>query len=1124
MSSLCGQAWTCYLSYDFLILLYKLLNTVRRFFFCSLFVLMGINVLAGGPPYLKFIENKNQWPASVLFYANINGGTMSIEPGGFRYYFLDEKRLEELHEQTHLARSEADGQKLVDDIICGSAVHVNFIGANRNAMPMPFGKSKEYYNYFLGSDSKRWASKAFAYDGFIYPALYAGIDMKVYSSGEHAKYDFIVEPGADPSPIIIEYAGADDLTLENGNLYAKTELAEIIEQRPIAYQIIDGRKITVECEFKLNGNRVSFSFLQEYDACYELIIDPLLIFSTYSGSTADNWGSTATPGEHGNLYSAGITNHNNAGGVFPATPGAFQTTYGGNYDLAILKYDSAGENMLYASYLGGSDSESPHSLIMNSDEELVVLGTTSSPNFPTSINAFDRTFNRGTPVENVLPYFIGSDIFVARISKDGSQLLSSTYIGGTANDGLNVSHSALSKNYGDELRGDVITDKDGNVYVSSVTHSVDFPASNSFDISYNGGESDGVVFKMNKELSQLQWSAFLGGSETDASHTLKLTNNNDIYIGGGTTSADFPITTGSYQTTLKGDVDGWIAKIGNAGDAIQYATYTGTSSFDQVYFLDLNSNEEVYVYGQTSGNFPITAGVYSNANSGQFVQKFNGALSTLGFSTVFGSGIGIPNISPTAFLVNECNNLYMTGWGGSLNATSGHWQSSTFNMPITPDAFQKTTAGSDFYFIVLTDDASELLYSTYLGGTQSRTHVDGGTSRFDKGGIVYHAVCSGCISGNTTGSSSSDFPTTVNAWSRINRSGNCNNAAFKFDLSSLKARVRTNSVALDMPGLNKICFPDGIVFQNLCTGGEIFQWDFGDGTATVTASRNDITHYYKSEGVYVVTLTAIDQNTCIGKDVAKTVVGVFDTDTQVQQDDALCFGTRYSLSASGGATYFWKSEDGLFQSSEPEPLVSPQDTTLYYVTITESNGCVHKDTVQINVIVPIKPEFELARLSDCIGKPTLYVKSVTDSLRPSDQLFFDFGDGITSDNEEQGHEFKQEGLYFVKLVGVREFCVTERVIPTPIFTMVLPNVITPGIKEGKNDMFTIQYGDQPGTTPKDYGLKVSIKIFDRWGKEVYEHDDYQYDWSGEGVASGVYYYEVTVEGHATCKSWVHIMN
>ncbi len=1087
------------------------------------FILMRANVLAGLPPRIKFIENKNQWPSPILFYANINGGTMAIEPGGFKYYFLDEKRLEELHEQTHLPQSEADGENVLDDVIKGNAVHVNFIGANQNAIPLPFGKSSEYYNYFLGNDERRWASQAFAYDGFIYPSLYSGIDMKVYSSGEHAKYDFSIAPGADPSPILIEYKGANELILDNGNLYAKTDLADIIEQRPLAYQIINGRKVIVECEFQLNENQLSFCFPQGYDACYELVIDPLLIFSTYSGSTADNWGSSATPGENGNLYSTGITNHNNVGGFFPATPGVFQTKYGGLYDVAILKYDSAGEQMLYATYLGGSESESPHSLVMNDDEELMVLGTTSSLDFPTTTNAFDRTFNGGVAVAHVLPFFNGSDIFVARINKDGSQLLGSTYIGGSQNDGLNTNFGALTKNYGDQLRGDIITDDVGNVYISSVTQSSNFPVRNSFDQSYNGGETDAIVMKLNKQLSQLQWAAFLGGSGTDASHTLKLTSNNDLYVGGGTTSLNFPVSAGSYQSALKGDADGWIAKLGNAGDTIYHATYTGTSSFDQVYFLDLNSNEEVYVYGQTSGNFPVTANVYKNSNSGQFVQKFDNKLSTLGFSTVFGSGVGVPNISPTAFLVNECNNLYMAGWGGSLNAASGHWQSSTLNMPTTPDAFQKTSAGSDFYFIVLTDDASELLYATYLGGTQSRTHVDGGTSRFDKGGIVYQAVCSGCLSGNTSGGPSSDFPTTPNAWSTKNKSGNCNNAAFKFDLSSLKARLQTNSVALDMPGLNKICFPDSIVFENLCTGGEFFQWDFGDGTALVTQDRKNIKHGYKATGRYTVILTAIDQNTCIGRDVAQTIIDVLDTDTQVQDDDDICLNTSYTLFASGGASYFWENEDGSFQSTEPEPLVSPKDTTLYYVAVTESNGCIHKDSVQLNVISIITPEFELSRFSACSDRPSIYVKSLTDSLLPGDQLFFDFDDRSTSDKEEQGHEFDEDGMYAVKLVGVREFCVTEKVIPVPVFTLKIPNIITPAIEEGKNDTFTIQYGDDPSITPSDFGFKVSLLILNRWGNKVFETDDYQYNWKGEGLAAGVYYYEVTVEGHSTCKSWIHVV-
>src|SRR5690606_9204262 len=223
------------------------------------------------------------------------------------------------------------------------------------------------------------------------------------------------------------------------------------------------------------------------------------------------------------------------------------------------------------------------------------------------------------------------------------------------------------------------------------------------------------------------------------------------------------------------------------------ATYTGTADYNQLYFLDLNESEDIYVYGQTSGNFPITPGVYSNPRSGQFVQKFSNDLSTLIFSTVFGAGRGVPDISPTAFLVNDCNERYVAGWVGRASCEPGFWNSGTAGMTTTPDAFQRSTSGSDFYFIVLTDDAKQRLYATFLGGNQSSTHVDGGTSRFDKGGIVYHSVCSGCRYFNDANRATADFPTTPGAWSRVNRSQNCNNAAFKFDLSSLKARLQTNS-------------------------------------------------------------------------------------------------------------------------------------------------------------------------------------------------------------------------------------------------------------------------------------------------------------------------------------------
>ncbi len=794
-------------------------NHGSLFLLCGL-LLSGSLARADPDPGIKYVENKNQWPASIQYSARIPGGRMFVQPGSFTYCFIDQERLQQLHERSHHSQSQEGTDISPSEKIDGIRMQVNFVGSRKDLIPVTEGRSKEYYNYFLGNDSSAWAANAYAYQSLHYASLYNGIDLNVYSSDRNVKYDFIVAPQADPSQIRLSYSGNEQMVISgSGDLNINAAWVEMIEKKPVAFQIIDGKRIHVPCEYRLRGFEVTFAFPDGYDPCYELTIDPLLIFSTYSGSTADNWGSTATPGEDGNLYSAGITNEDNYGGNFPATNGAFQVSYGGIYDVAILKYDSAGTTMMYATYLGGSRSESAHSLVMNHAGDLVVLGTTSSADFPTSTEAWDRSFGGGTLVTGVvIPYEQGSDIFIATLNKTGNHLLSSTYLGGSLNDGINPAYGPLTQNYGDQQRGDIITDANNNVYISSVTASNDFPLVNSIDNSYNGGATDAIVVKLTQNLSQVIWSTYLGGEGVDASHTIKFDKTGDLFVGGGTTSLNFPVTAEAYQTANAGGADGWILTLDAAGTAVKSATLTGTNAFDQVYFLDLNADDEVYVYGQTSGNFPVTAGVYSNPNSGQFIQKLSHDLSSLIFSTVVGSGRGIPDISPTAFLVNDCNNIYLTGWGGVVNINTFYWQNNTMAMPITPDAFQSTTSGSDFYFMVLTDDASQFLYGTYLGGGQSRTHVDGGTSRFDKGGIVYHAVCSGCRSFNATNRPTSDFPTTSNAWSRRNNSANCNNAAFKFDLSSLKARIQSNSVMLNEPGLNKICIPDPIVFQNFSTG------------------------------------------------------------------------------------------------------------------------------------------------------------------------------------------------------------------------------------------------------------------------------------------------------------------
>lgn len=1098
------------------------------YLFCALIPLLITSPLCAGPG-LKFIENKNQWKKSVHFGAKVPGGNLFILPGEFHYYLVDEKKIESIHDQGHHGFDESSGAPSMDQKIDAHFIRMQWLKSNP-AQPRPFGKSTSYNNYFHGSDQSNWASKAFAYEGIVYPAIYEGIDLMVYSSGVNLKYDFIVSAGSDPQQIKGIYEGAHEIKLDdNGNLYVTTSVGQLIEKRPYAYQFINGIKTQVSCDFVLENNMISFCFPQGYDTCEPLIIDPLLIFSTYSGSTADNWGSTATPGESGTLYSAGVVQHIAPNNSFPTTPGAFQRTYGGDFDIGILKYDSTGSDLLWASYLGGDLAESAHSLVVNNDDELLVLGTTGSTDFPTTPNAFQLEFAGGVAFSGAsIFYDSGSDIIISRISKDGTQLLASTYIGGEQNDGLNPQNGPLTKNYGDVMRGDIIADENGNIFVSTVTSSNDFPVTNSFNTTFSGGGTDALLIQLPSDLSSITWGAFIGGSGADASHTLKIDKNGNIFIAGGTNSPDFPIIAGTYQSVIAGNEDGWIAHVEGNGSAIMKSTYTGTASFDQIYFIDMNEEEDIYVYGQTTGglNFPITPGVYHNPNSGQFIQKFDNSLTTLIFSTTFGSGRGIPDISPTAFLVNECNNLYMSGWGGVVNSNTGHWQSNTVGMPLTPDAFQRTSSGSDFYFMVLTDDASQFLYGTYLGGNFSRTHVDGGTSRFDKGGIVYHAVCSGCAAYNATNPpvATSDFPTTPNAWSRVNGSLNCNNAAFKFDLSSLRARIQSNSIALDVPGLNNVCIPDKIVFQNRSTGGETFAWDLGDGTKLVKPDTTMIVHQYQKTGRYIVKLTAIDPGTCKVTDSTATYVDVYIKQSVVQEDDDLCEGTPYKLQASGGSTYNWIAEDKSFQSADATPTVHPPDTLQYYVKIIEPTGCVNYDTVQLNVIPSLKPGFEMTLEGACTGRPFIHVRDTTHETENA-RLIFDFGDGTTTDQTELDHHYENDGQYTVKLTGAREFCFYESVQTIPIFEMTVPNIITPGESEGLNDTFIIRYGkgDQATLTPGDYGIKVSLIIYNRWGNKVFEAEDYQYNWNGEGLSAGTYYYEATVGDYATCKSWVQLV-
>jgi len=1083
--------------------------------FSSILYLSNLSLSKPSQGSLRFIENKKQWDPSELFRADIPNGKVIFKKNSIHYLLYDISHLKHQH-QSCVDCEEARLKKSSEENVKMHHVQLTFDGGTANKVSGRL-ESDQLRNYFLGSNPERWSTDVRSFSEIHYNQIYPGVDLRFYSEGDLLKYDLLIAPGADLEQVSMVYEGTNYLKLAENSLLIGTSLSQIEEAIPESYQVHNNDTSFVKIQYQLKNNKVSLRIKDGYDKKKTLIIDPLLIFSTYSGSVSDNWGNTATFDEEGNLYSGGIT----SGPQFPATPGAYETNFSGAWDVAILKYDSTGSNLLYATYLGGEYAETPQSLVVNSKNELLILGATSSPDFPMR-NSFEQNFKGGDPVVPLpgVEYENGSDLFIAKLSGDGTELLGSTFLGGTGNDGINVNFNQLVKNYGDQYRGDIFVDPADRVYIASNTRSSDFPVLDAFQQDFGGGPMDGVVFSLTEDLSELLWSSYFGGNGSDAVYSLKVNPAGDILVAGGTTSFDLPATDGALQTQYLGEVDGFVARIRQQPLTLTNCTYLGTTEYDQAYFVDLDQAGAIYVFGQTAGDYPevafnpATPELVFDPGGGQFLHKLNLELTNTLFSTNFGNPDSNPDISLTAFLVNKCGYIFMSGWGGGINgpqdpfgSLTGYIGGNTQNLPLSNDAFQNTTDGSDFYLIVLRENAESLLYATYFGGVGNPgEHVDGGTSRFDKDGIVYQAVCADCgVNSNNT------FPTTEGAWSRTNQSPNCNNAAFKFDLASLNADFTTNSVAGDDPGLNSGCFPLEVLFLNKSVGGKTFLWDFGNGVETT--QKDSVVVSFDAPGFYNVTLVALDINTCKQVDVASGIIRVYDQDFTISDDLALCFGQSGRLSASGGDTYNWSPVMGLNDPAVPDPIAAPDQTTTYYLEAINGDGCAFNDSVLVVVNPEIDADFSYQKIYNCDDFPQLVFKNLTEN---ADSYIWDFGDGVISSEIDPVHQYQSKlknNTYNVRLKAVDDECEDEISRQVSVRQFLIPNVFTPNPEDDFNETFTIN-SDAP----------IKLEVFNRWGVKVFESDNYDNQWTGSKLASGVYYYKATIiENGQACFGWVDIL-
>jgi PKD repeat protein len=1152
-----------------------MVKTLQQIFL--VFVIYVASICEALSSGIVFIQNKGQWKADILFRAELPGGFLFLKNKSLVYVLYDRAQISARHAFKPVKGVVSDNiRSAPPEQISAQGVEIQFENCTSEIRHTAKRPVSTKFNYFLGNEPAKWAGDVGGFEELLYENVYAGIDLRIFMYQSSLKYEFIVQPGADASQIALKYDGASELTLNrDGQTVVRTSVGEFKEAQPYSFQVVNKTTVEVPSRFVISeGNRVKFDLPTGYNKTQQLTIDPELIFSTYSGSVSDNWGHTATYDDLGNLYSAGTC----FGKDFPATTGAFQVKFDSIVDAAILKYSPDGTKLLYATYLGGSSTDIPSSLIVNSKGELLIYGATSSKNFPVK-GAYQSIFGGGTAVEPIsgLDLPNGSDIFVSKLSTDGKQLLASTFIGGEGNDGVSTEEKVGIRNYGDSFRGEIIVDQNDNVLVASSTSSTRFPVKNPAKSTLSGRQ-DGVLFRLSGGLNELQWSTFVGGNQYDAVFSVKLAKSGDAYITGITQSTDLSTSQNAYQAKLGGTEDGFIQHY--SGDKLVATTYLGTDKEDGAYLLDLDPAGNVYVYGLTHGAYPVSSGVYSNPKSGQFIHALDASLSKSVFSTIIGSGRGTPDISPTAFLVSECGNIYLAGWGGAVNTyTDNNLESSTTGLKITTDAIQTRTNGSNFYIAILEEGAKSLLYATYFGnlnqtGQAQGDHVDGGTSRFDKNGMIYHATCACGDSG---------FPVTPTAWSTTNNNDNCNNAAFKIDIDRLKADfdVYQGTVKDVMKG----CAPLSLSFDNTSQGGVDYLWQINGNT--ISREGEQAAYVFNTPGTYTVTLKAYNRLSCKREDIATKTIVVETLNTQVKADTAVCENTLVKLWASGGTQYKWTPATGLDNASSASPAANVKQTTEYMVEISNGAGCKVTKKVKITVekktdfaVMPdteicvgastvltvtgdakeyhwqangslpattgnsitvkpaetttyivegiygdgcrplreitvkvdrtFAPDFEIVRMEGACNEPIKYL--MRNQTANGQRYEWDPGTGkIINTSDVEGFVYEKAGEYTVTLTSYNAAGCALAVSKKVIAE---PAFILSNVitpnGDGKNDFFIVPVSN------------ARLEVFNRWGKQIFLSTDYKNDW-GKGIKNGTFYYVVDTPAGNHCKGWVEVL-
>ena len=633
------------------------------------------------------------------------------------------------------AQADAGAERMTDSASnspaasADSTLRLHLIGANPDPQVAGVGRLTGVSNYLTGNDPRHWHTNVPTFAKVAYHDVYPGIDLVYYGNGQQLEYDFDLAPGADPNRIRLAFDGARDLTLDGqGNLVITMAGGVIVEHAPVLYQMDAGGRQAVEGHYVLTGRHEVRFAVGAYDAGRPLVIDPTLVYSTYLGGSGGDAGNRIVVDAAGNAYVTGQTSSTN----FPTTAGVFQTTLRGSQNAFVTKLNASGSGVVYSTYLGGSGSDSGQGIALDAAGNAYVVGDTTSSDFPTTPGAFQTRKPTAGDAMNA---------FVTKLNAGGTALLYSTYLGGSGGVG--------------ELGTAVAVDSSGDAFVTGDTTSRNFPTTPGALQTTLRGSSNVYVTKFNANGTGLLYSTYLGGGMYDFGNGITINNAGNAFVTGSTSSGNFPITPGAYQSRLIDSSAAFVTKVNPSGTALVYSTYLGGSSgflhYADAFGIAVDAAGNAFVSGSTNSVFPTTPGAFqTTAGAGYhaFVTKLNAAGSGPLYSTYVASTTGADH--SVGLALDAAGNAVITG------NTSGT------DFPTTPDGFQtmkpSNAMNTSGFVTRLNAAGSALLYSTYLGG---RAGDAGNGIALDATGNIY-----------VTGSASSpDFPTTPGAFQTTLRGG-----------------------------------------------------------------------------------------------------------------------------------------------------------------------------------------------------------------------------------------------------------------------------------------------------------------------------------------------------------------